>query len=118
MPISLVRPVARTLTTALSLFTGGAALLAVLAFSTEARADGPKQGASTAQVLAQESKPMPKAEPQAAPRTHAHANANAKAKPHAKGKSHAKAAKTKAHAKPAKAKAPAKPAKPGTTARV
>lgn len=123
MPISLVRPVARTLTTALSLLASGAALIAVLAFSTEARADGPKQGASTAQVLAQESKPMPKASPQAGPKTHAHANANAnakaKAQPHPKAtKPHAKAAKAKAHAKPAKAKAPAKPAKPGATARV
>jgi len=102
------------MTTALSLLASGAAMIAVLTISAEARADGPKQGASTAQVLAQESAKPP--QPKAAPHAH-HANANAKAKaqPHPKAKARAKAAKPKSHAKPAKA--PAKPAKPAATAR-
>jgi hypothetical protein len=132
MPIPLVRQLARRMTTALSLLASGAAMIAVLTIPAEARADAPKQGASTAQVLAQESKPMPNAAPQpgAKPRAkakpHPHANANAKAQPHPKAKAKPKpSAKpgAKPSAKPAKAvkthaPAPAKPAKPGSTARV
>ena len=118
MPSSLSFPLARRITNALSLLAGSAALIAVLTFSAEARADGPKHGASTAQVLAQESKPMPAHAPA---RHHATANANAKAKPHAKAQAKAQSkgktkAKGKAQSKPAKA--PAKPAKPTPSARV
>lgn len=102
MPIPLVRAFARRMTAALSLLASGAAMIAVLTFAAEARADAPKQGAATAQILDQESKPMPKAAPQHAPRAHAKS---------AKPKKHAK------HAKPAKAPVKAA-AKPGTTARV
>ncbi len=92
------------MTAALSLLAGGAAMIAVLTIPRDARADAPKQGAATAQVLAQESKPMPKAAPQ----------------PQHAPKAHAKSAKPKKHAKHAKpAKAPVKAAaKPGSTARV
>jgi hypothetical protein len=90
------------MTAALSLLAGAAAMIGVLTIATEACADAPKQGAATAQVLAQESKPMPKAAPQHAPRAQAKS---------VKPKKHAK------HAKPAKA--PVKAAsKPGSTARV
>jgi hypothetical protein len=121
MPIAL--QLARRMTNALSLVVGSSVLIAVLTFSAEARADGPKEGASTAQVLAQESKPMPKAASHPAT-----ANANASAKPHAKTNANAKAnaqphpkaktrpAKAKPQSKPAKA--PAKPSKPTPSARV
>ena len=111
------------MTTALSLAAGVLAMFAVLTtFASEARADGSKQGAATAQVLAEQSKPGLQSQPQpqaasASPhaKPHATANANAKAKPQARPKAKAKTGKSKPHAKPAKA--PAKPAKPGATAR-
>jgi hypothetical protein len=116
------------MTTALSLLAGASAMIAVLTtFSAEARADGSKQGAPTAQVLADQSKPAPKAGPapaaapasKAAPakahaKPHATANAKPKAQPHPKAKAKPKS-KTRPQAKPAKA--PMKPAKPAATAR-